>query len=484
MNKPVNFYQVTRCKNASAFTALLKYQSGNDALKIREREFLSMRILADMLYANGVSVPEMDGFVLSASFRFGKEFDLLKITPSACLNIELKSSLQSYPPAQADEKIFHQLSKNFHYLSVLGRALQLYTVVTDTMKCYHFTECSALEEVPFSEIVLAVKQFFGEYLRNIEQLFLPSEYLVSPLNHPAKFLAHAYFLTHDQEEKKKDILERFSGSAFLALTGEAGTGKTLMLYDIAKTLAEFAPVAVLHCAPVLPVSLSAIQHAVPNLSVFCPENFPLPEIQHYAYIFIDETQRIDFDLLSRIGERLKTTEISAFMTFEEKQILHQDEQQQKITSWITSHCDKLYTLKNTIRTNREIMHFIRKFYDLRYRIPPRIQQELPEHIQLCFAENGLELDNLKEYFQLPCNGGYQFIPLDACHAVIGQEFDHVMLILDGNFNYVNQKLHSENSALMHNLYQALTRARNKLIFLVTDENLFQHMLMILEDSEN
>ncbi len=485
MNRPVNFYQMTRCTDKNAFTAMLKYLSGNFTAKCRTNEIISMKLLADALYSHGVAVSEMDGFVLSASFRFGKEFDLLKINADSCLNIELKSSLQNFTPEQAEEKVRSQLMKNKHYLSVLGRRLYLYTVVTDSMKCYHMTEEGSFQEIDFSEIVKAVKQFFGAYETDIESLFRPSEYLVSPLNHARKFIEHSYFLTHDQEEKKKEILEKLrSESVLFGLTGEAGTGKTLMLYDIARELARNAPVLMIHCASEIPFGLSAISHEIKNLSIFRPkdlQNQNLPEfLKDYQYILTDETQRVYSGLLAQIHDDIRETKKSAFICFDSRQTLSIQEEHQNIAEWAYQHCDKIYTLKNTIRTNAEIMHFIRKLHNLHYHIPAQVQAELPEHVCICYAENRLETDNFLDYYRLSRNGRYQFISLDSCNAVIGQEFDNVMILLDNTFYYdENQKLCARNSQeflYMHMLYQALTRARDRLVLIITDETLFTQII--------
>ncbi len=485
MNRPVNFYQITRCTEPKAFLAMLRYQSGNFSVKAKEKEILSMKILADMLYSHGVAVSETDGFFLSVNFRFGKEFDLLKINHSACLNIELKSSLKDFTPAKAEEKVRNQLRKNRHYLSVLDRKLYLYTVVTDSMKCYHMTEDFQFQEIAFSAIVKAVKHFFGEYISDIESLFRPSEYLVSPLNHSQKFLEHAYFLTQNQEDKKKEILEKLhSESVILGLTGEAGTGKSLMLYDIARELAKNFSVLILHCASELPVGLSAISRNIKNLDILRPKDLQMQNLSdfldNYQYIFTDETQRVYSGLLSQIWGYLREKQKSAFISFDSRQTLSMQEENQNIAEWAYQHCDKIYTLKSTIRTNAEIMHFIRKLHNLHYHIPAQIQADLPEHVRICYAGNGLETDNFLDYYQLPRNGGYRLIRLDACNAVIGQEFDNVMTVLDNLFYYdENQQLcaHDRQKQLfMHMLYQVLTRARDRLVLVITDETLFTQII--------
>ena len=55
-----------------------------------------------------------------------------------------------------------------------------------------------------------------------------------------------------------------------------------------------------------------------------------------------------------------------------------------------------------------------------------------------------------------------------------------MIILDNTFYYdENQKLCARNSQeflYMHMLYQALTRARDRLVLIITDETLFTQII--------
>ena len=85
----------------------------------------------------------------------------------------------------------------------------------------------------------------------IDELFNPSDYLVSPFNTTRKFLNNEYFLTHQQEELKTKVIESLNSSEiakFISITGGAGTGKTLLIYDIAKQLKEKGKKAlIIHC---------------------------------------------------------------------------------------------------------------------------------------------------------------------------------------------------------------------------------------------
>ena len=73
------------------------------------------------------------------------------------------------------------------------------------------------------------------YQGNIDDLFQAELYLISPITEPARFLKKEYFLTSQQRDIQRQILKklRISRFGYFCFTGLPGTGKTLLLYDIA-----------------------------------------------------------------------------------------------------------------------------------------------------------------------------------------------------------------------------------------------------------
>ena len=82
----------------------------------------------------------------------------------------------------------------------------------------------------------------------IEDLFREEKFLISPLADPDKFLRKEYYLTYQQRDIKKQIISKVSqkGCSYQCFTGLPGTGKTLLLYDIAMQLSWKEKVCILH----------------------------------------------------------------------------------------------------------------------------------------------------------------------------------------------------------------------------------------------
>ena len=210
--RPVNIFRVSRIHDEGLFNISVKHEAeDHDNHRIKIHEIDSLRILVDALTDSGVSISELDGFYLGFIIpQIGKEFDLLKVTGRNCLNIELKSQ------DVTEENILAQLRKNHHYLTLLGKKLMLFTVVTDTLTCYRLSRKGNLVRTELSEIVEAVRECDSTYEGCIDRLFRASEYLISPDKAPDKFLLGQYFLTPAQDYVKSELFKGISSEHYCA----------------------------------------------------------------------------------------------------------------------------------------------------------------------------------------------------------------------------------------------------------------------------
>lgn len=500
MTRSINIYTLSRIHDREAFNILERHGSRYmEPKRTQEHEIESLRLLADEFMRCGVTVAEMDGFFYSFHIpHIGKEFDLLKLTGKICLNIELKSS------AVSGEQIEEQLRKNRYYLGHLGKRILLYTVVTNTLKCYKLSLNDELVEVEMAEVVKAVRMAAEGFEDSIDNLFRASDYLVSPINTPARFIQGEYFLTQAQAQIKKRILSDVDGAlgcAFFHLTGKPGTGKTLLLYDLAKTLAKTGKTLLIHCGKLSPAH-ELITEEVTQLKIISA--FELKSgagLTDYNYLLVDEAHRMFPEFFDTVVASVRANKQVCVWSSDPEQVLTTHEKANDIAGRINSlPPDEVYTLSEKFRINKELSTFIQRVKNLNHK--PEMPMDY-SNVEVNCANSTQEAQYMLEYYR---DRGYVFInyskpaygesPYSAyeedfdTHHVIGQEFDKVVMLLDSSFYYDEEGfLHGipfpDPDFLYPNLfYQGVTRVRENLALIVVKApEVFGKIASILEDGE-
>ena len=114
-NKIVSLLDMVKLSDNEALSEnYVRYICGVETERqYKHQEILDIKCLLDNL---SLPVEKAAGFLFGYVVpQLNKEFDLLKITESVCLNIELKSGEVSV------EKIKLQLRQNIHYLKLLNK---------------------------------------------------------------------------------------------------------------------------------------------------------------------------------------------------------------------------------------------------------------------------------------------------------------------------------------------------------------------------
>jgi nucleoside-triphosphatase THEP1 len=422
--------------------------------------------------------------------QIGKEFDLLRISDKTVINIELKSE------AISNDDILKQLERNYYYLSFLKKEIYCYTFVTEDSidRLFYFDKSTKkINEVDINNLIdnLAKIADFDEI--NIDGLFEPSNYLISPFNKTAEFLKGEYFLTKQQEQIKNTILKKIDENCqnkIFSISGTAGTGKTLLTYDLAKTLQNSGKkVTIIHCAQ----DNNGIYELRRNgWNIKTIKNYVLNSFPSDVIIF-DESHRINIHQLGNI------------LSNESKYMIFSHDVNQKLNNYAEEVVNKIETIANKhaltdkVRHNKNLVSFIKKFFDLSKIKRDDLSKNDYKNISFYYTK---ELDDARLYVEYLKYLGWEHIylsnslrkaePLDdvkfssnnSSHQAIGQEYEDVVIVINEHFYYTDQLKLSYNAYYYYNpletLFQAITRTRKKLkLVIINNENVYKRCIQII-----
>lgn len=469
-------------------------------LKVKPQEFDAIRSLVNMLLGIGVEIKDFENFFLSFTIeQIGKEFDLIKLDKdNLVLSIELKSEEVGV------EAIQNQLEKNRYYLKHLAPDVRLYTFVETGKKLYKYTS-KGLQLVGVEDLKDTMQLFQESLGENLESLFQANSYLISPLNSHQKFMYGDYFLTNQQHDIKKKIVDLIlvnDKEYVLGIKGKAGTGKTLLLYDIIKEIAERGENCCLIHSGILCDGHRILSAKWDNVTIFSAKELNgdgVENLKRYQFIFVDESQRIYSSTFEKIIKEVISESKTVIFAYDYAQSLSITEEERNIPAKLQKIDGFMeYTLSDKIRTSKEIASFTRTMMNLNNRARGYMDYS---DIDVLFANN---IEEAKRLINLYDEKGYIFISYTQSmyyrnsidlypnnydtHHVIGQEYDKVMIMMDKNFRYdkerrIQGKEHPNPDLLFYKLlYQAISRAREKLCVLIVENyKLFSDILNIKFD---
>lgn len=462
--------------------------------RIKDYEYETIVELVEELKGKGCQVSDFDGFYISFVIDYiGKEFDLLKIDrDNKVINIELKSQ-------KVDEgKIEKQLLRNQYYLRYLAPQIHLFTYVKEEKSLYT-VDGEAIKKCDMDELIAVIKEMKKFENGDIKHFFQAKNFLISPLNTPERFAEDNYFLTPQQEEIKREIVKKGvtqKSNLLWGITGSAGTGKTLLLYDIMKYCSDLGRACVIHSG-ILCDGHTKLNALLSNADIIDAKSAREETLEGYEYIFVDEAQRIYSHTLKVIIKYAETRQVPAVFSYDFFQTLSVTEQNRNIPEILKMRKDfQERELTKKIRTNKEIASFVRNLLNLKDVSDVRYQYH---DIDILYADNVEEADDIIDLYRV--NKEYVFIgytqsiyhgnqidnfPGDFnTHHVIGQEFDKVLIMLDDNFRYemdgrLQGRPHPNPDYLFYKLlYQGISRAREKLCILVLgNRELFEKIVSI------
>lgn len=455
---------------------------------LKKHEIRNLNSFCDIMQGLGCTFCDFDGYYVGYSIgQIGKEFDLLRFGDELVINIELKSELKV---ANKEEKILKQMRINHYYLKFLSRKIKIITYVENDGFYEYEEESDFLSKVDGRVVATYVKRHIVNQNIDPDKEFVPSNYLISPFNSTEKFLRGEYFLTTAQQRIKDEIYTELADTPFMyfSISANAGTGKTLLMYDIAKDMIQAdKKISIIHCGILNEGHIELRDTYMWNIRAVRDINQILIDriFDGCSVMFIDEAQRIRGNQLSLVIEKSIAGKVPIIFSYDTKQYLRRNEGRDIEDYLRSEHSDIAVSpkrLTNKIRTNKAMASFITNLFDIgksqndlnyecitiEYINAPDMLQEYTDFLQeegwtlLTFTTSSYDPD---PYNLVASMGGKN------AHNVIGQEFSKVALIMDRNFKYTDSgKLAAKTAyySAQGMLYQIVTRVIDELKIVVLD----------------
>lgn len=434
-----------------------------------------------------------------------EEFDILRFSDKKIINIELKSGRIS------DEEIKRQLNRHDYFLKSIDIDLEvkLFTYIQETDELFKY--CDNKKDIvlcKFNELIDEIPTDFVE--KNLLERLNPTSFIISPYSDIKRFSSSQYFFNIQQKEAE-NLLKK-SDKCLLGLRGGAGTGKSLILFDVAEYFSSNLEYKVLFifCSKMEVDEIMNIDKVV-SFKFTDIVNVVNIDLETFDIIIIDESQRLTksqwdnyISLLDqgKIDKLILSVDNAQTLRPEEKE-LNIEDKLKKISENDKDKIEYVDYLTNSVRSDIELETFIKKLFDKKKSIK---EIDFPK-VNAVYFENENNARDFIEY----CRNKENFVPIElpeckkfkngyvystelekiynssnSAFNVVGREFDRVVLPLRQEISYdsegkliidtkKNYRYLAENC-----LFQAITRVKSELLLVVIgNEKLYRKIYEIL-----
>ena len=488
----ISIYDVLTSESEDLIKAFLSAYG----IKLKKHERSGVVALIDNLKNAGLINTQTSGFFMSVETQRGidEEFDILRYTDNSVLNIEIKSSVP-------ENGFLQQMLRHHRVLSLLEKKVLCYTYIEDTNVLYFLSGDKPIE-ISFDELLSSIPiEYIDE--NEIDRLDI-SSLLVSPYSQPKEFSSHKYYLTVQQDQIKRSILKH--SNRFVAIEGKAGSGKSLLLWDLANCYKEQGEnICIIFCA-----NLGDVHYikSCTGMNLIQIKDFNWDEISNYDIILFDEAQRLYDNQYEFIVS--DNSNCRFIFSVDPQQTLSEEEISRDIVGKLRSldNCD-FKKLPSSIRLNDKIESFSKRLlhYNCKDWKPKNYDCVKVTHfssqdhaISYCNAlshehKTILELTSHTDLFTGRDNLPHQYLSSKDAHAVIGKEYDDVVVVLS---KYMKYKTFNSGEILLsldyplyypydgnHGIWEIVSRAKKSLEIVVIDnETLYLMICDILNHSND
>lgn len=476
---------------------------------VRESEFLQLLNLVNHFINYSLRIPAFENIFFG--FKVDKivcgDFDFIKVNEKNVVNIEFKDMTKDEKQDinKYTEKLLKQLKIRKRLLSVFKRdVISIGFIQNKDLLFFYKLENNKLCSIePIQVLKYLTSSKTDNSISNLSDYLNKETLNISPVNQGSLFLNNVYELTNQQQNIIDEIKKL--KSTFYLVKGKAGTGKSLVAFELAEYFSNNGKDTILFFLSPnsnLYREFDSKKFKILTLGMYNDENrsvdsgFDKVYNEDFDILIIDEAQRLYEAQVNELEKVIKGNRHCIFL-LDSEQNLVSDNKGRLITNKITKLVNKehQFGLTELLRFNKHIEAFIRKLFKM-----DDIKGNPSEaNIDIIKIHNDREANKYVEYLRK--NYSYVLLkPLetgtikknykydDHGYNVIGKEFENIIIILDERYFYdsvngLQISKEKNNYKGYHNLlklnYELITRVKNKItILIVGNDELYENMIEI------
>lgn len=373
-------------------------------IQIKNRELETFKSLYEKI-GNELTDAQKNGFYYGYknSKSINQEFDLIRFTAGKTLNIELKYKYQKGGKKQLE----YDLKRQNHILLNCTEKVYNYAYVLSDEKLYKLylnkdsdsNDDYILKESNFSNLIRDISEDYSNI--NLLEKLVPSDLIISPYSEPEKFTRKSYYLNDKQQLIVKNILK--FDNKYHCVLGGAGTGKSLVIFDLAtKCMKMKKDVILVFCGKLENYSELSSIHKFDIVEIKSINN-DISKLKKYDVVLFDEFQRIreeNYEKLIKLNNELVVYSVDKVQTLHHKEVLIDIEEKLINNSRVKKH-----RLGEKIRQNNEMSWFIKKLLN------PKNKKSQPSNfnkVSVKYFDNKETASNYIHHMN-KCN---KFIPIE------------------------------------------------------------------------
>lgn len=446
---------------------------------------------------------DIDNWYLGTDLRVIPDFDVLWFGKKIIVNLDLKHKMK--------KDLHTRILKKFKEQSQITKLINDYEVknfvfVSSEKKLYFYSD-GKLKNVTFDSLLKLLKEYASNHqIDNFIDSLKPSDYLISPLNNPDKFIDGKYWLTPHQ----KDIVTECENKAcgLYAISGPAGTGKSLIAYDLSKRLKKYKKILFIVSGS-LRDSHKLLENKLQPVKFIPANQLEKTKLDDYDCVFVDEAQRLyqtERKKLATWAESNKDNHLIVIL-YDPKQALSGKDAGGIINSlansWEKRNIGKKYTLNKGIRSNPSIEAFVTQLFNLSKKPSSDIGiDDILDSVEIKYFSKPVESfgwikNKIANHYQfiVPTPSQYDKSSSDEfkkmnreylnSHNAIGEEFDKVVTYLDDYIFYNNdigtlRGKREEYYLIEKETYVNMSRAKSKLaLAVIGNKDVYQAIMEVI-----